>query len=117
MIVFPTEFVKTQLQLDTGKEKRYTGSLDVVRQTVKQRGVTGLYMGVQVLLTGAIPTRIGNLTKLIVLKLAENALTGSMPSELGRVDKLIYLHLHNNQLEGSLPSQLGSAHFAPLSST
>ena len=56
MIVFPTEFVKTQLQLDTGKEKRYTGSLDVVRQTVKQRGVTGLYRGVQVLLTGAIPT-------------------------------------------------------------
>ena len=56
MIVFPTEFVKTQLQLDTGKERRYTGSLDVLRQTVKQRGVTGLYRGVQVLLTGAIPT-------------------------------------------------------------
>ena len=56
MIVFPTEFVKTQLQLDTGREKTYTGSLDVVRQTVKQRGVTGLYRGVQVLLTGAIPT-------------------------------------------------------------
>jgi len=56
MIVFPTEFVKTQLQLDTGREKTYTGSLDVVKQTVKQRGVTGLYRGVQVLLTGAIPT-------------------------------------------------------------
>ena len=56
MIVFPTEFVKTQLQLDTGREKTYTGSLDVVKQTVKQRGITGLYRGVQVLLTGAIPT-------------------------------------------------------------
>ena len=56
MIVFPTEFVKTQLQLDTGREKTYAGSLDVVRQTMMQRGVTGLYRGVQVLLTGAIPT-------------------------------------------------------------
>lgn len=81
MIVFPTEFIKTQLQLDTARavyyqkysmlnerlepfgtaisgarEKTYTGSADVVRQTVRQRGVTGLYRGVQVLLTGTIPT-------------------------------------------------------------
>ena len=68
MIVFPTEFVKTQLQLDTGREKAYSGSLDVVRQTVKQRGVTGMYRGVQVLLTGAIPTyalRSGGVTNVI----------------------------------------------------
>ena len=99
MIVFPTEFIKTQLQLDTARavyypkydqkivfiqhltrhftprhsmlsdrlaplatavsgvrEKTYSGSVDVVRQTVRQRGVTGLYRGVQVLLTGTIPT-------------------------------------------------------------
>ena len=68
MIVFPTEFVKTQLQLDTGREKAYSGSLDVVRQTVKQRGVTGMYRGVQVLLTGAIPTyalRSGGVTNVV----------------------------------------------------
>ena len=81
MIVFPTEFIKTQLQLDTGRakfsashsmlcnrlsltgigltsriEKMYSGSIDVVRTTVRERGVTGLYRGVQVLLTGTIPT-------------------------------------------------------------
>ena len=81
MIVFPTEFIKTQLQLDTGRakfsashsmlctrlsltgtglssniEKMYSGSLDVVRRTVQERGVSGLYRGVQVLLTGTIPT-------------------------------------------------------------
>ena len=70
MIVFPTEFVKTQLQLDTGKEKAYSGSLDVVRQTVKQRGVTGMYRGVQVLLTGAIPTyalRSGGVTNQYIM--------------------------------------------------
>ena len=38
------------------REKTYTGSADVVRKTVRQRGVTGLYRGVQVLLTGTIPT-------------------------------------------------------------
>ena len=38
------------------REKTYSGSVDVVRQTVRQRGVTGLYRGVQVLLTGTIPT-------------------------------------------------------------
>ena len=36
--------------------KTYSGSVDVVRQTLRQRGVTGLYKGVQVLLTGTIPT-------------------------------------------------------------
>ena len=81
MIVFPTEFVKTQLQLDGGRtvyspshsllcsrlklsgtglasrtEKLFSGSVDVVRKTVRDKGVTGLYRGVQVLLTGTIPT-------------------------------------------------------------
>lgn len=81
IFVYPTEFVKTQLQLDTPRivyhqrhtmlskqlqplgtavghstVKTYSGSVDVVRQTLRQRGVTGLYKGVQVLLTGTIPT-------------------------------------------------------------
>ena len=77
-IVFPTEFIKTQLQLDTGKNimtahhsimapykatilesknvKAYTGSVDVVKKTIRQKGVTGMYKGVTVLLCGAIPT-------------------------------------------------------------
>ena len=82
LIIFPTEFIKTQLQLDRGrtvmsahhsrlsagnlspiatvlsscKEKIYTGSVDVVKKTVRERGLGGLYSGVQVLLTGTIPT-------------------------------------------------------------
>jgi len=55
-IVFPTEFVKTQLQLDTGREKKYNGSLDVVRKTVKERGIRGMYRGITVLLAGTVPT-------------------------------------------------------------
>jgi len=81
MIVFPTEFVKTQLQLDSGRtvysphhtmlsqhlkmsgtgviartEKLFTGSIDVLRKTIREKGFFGLYRGVQVLLTGTIPT-------------------------------------------------------------
>jgi len=81
MIVFPTEYIKTQLQLDTGRvvlfphlsmldknkkhwgtalvskrEKMYSGSVDVVRKTIRERGVLGMYRGVQVLLTGTVPT-------------------------------------------------------------
>jgi len=56
-ITFPTEFVKTQLQLDqkTGATKKYTGIVDCVRQTVRAHGVIGLYRGLSVLLYGSIP--------------------------------------------------------------
>ena len=82
LIIFPTEFIKTQLQLDkartvlsahhsklaagtlspvatvlsSSQEKVYTGSVDVLKKTVRERGFLGLYRGVQVLLTGTIPT-------------------------------------------------------------
>ena len=82
LIVFPTEYIKTQLQLDVGrsvlrahhsrlvpgtmtplatvlsafKEKVYCGSLDVVEKTFKEQGVRGMYRGLQVLLAGTVPT-------------------------------------------------------------
>merc|ERR1719480_140273 len=77
-IVFPTEFIKTQLQLDSGRNimtahhsimapyratilenknvMAYNGSVDVVKKTFRNKGVTGMYKGVTVLLCGAIPT-------------------------------------------------------------
>lgn len=55
-ITFPTEYVKTQLQLDEkGGNKRYNGIADCVKKTVKERGVFGLYRGLSVLLYGSIP--------------------------------------------------------------
>ncbi len=54
---YPTEYVKTQLQLDerstTGR--RYAGIFDVVRQTVKSHGPLGLYRGLSVLVVGQVP--------------------------------------------------------------
>ena len=56
-ITFPTEYVKTQLQLDerTGAVRRYTGPINCVKVTVKEHGVRGLYRGLSVLLYGSIP--------------------------------------------------------------
>ena len=56
-ISFPTEYVKTQLQLDDkrGEYKKYRGILDCGRKTVQSYGITGLYRGLSVLLAGSIP--------------------------------------------------------------
>lgn len=55
-ITFPTEYVKTQLQLDEkGAAKRYDGIADCVKKTVKSHGFFGLYRGLSVLLYGSIP--------------------------------------------------------------
>ncbi|XP_066257673.1 putative tricarboxylate transport protein, mitochondrial [Euwallacea similis] len=55
-ITFPTEYVKTQLQLDEkGAAKQYNGIADCVKKTVKNHGFFGLYRGLSVLLYGSIP--------------------------------------------------------------
>lgn len=55
-ITFPTEYVKTQLQLDErSAQPRFKGPVDCVKQTVHERGIGGLYRGLSVLLYGSIP--------------------------------------------------------------
>ncbi|ODM91392.1 putative tricarboxylate transport protein, mitochondrial [Orchesella cincta] len=56
-ITYPTEYVKTQLQLDekSGRAKEYNGIIDCVKKTVKNHGVFGLYRGLSVLLYGSVP--------------------------------------------------------------
>lgn len=59
-ITYPTEFVKTQLQLDessskSGAARKYTGPIDCVKKTVHSKGFFGLYRGLSVLLYGSIP--------------------------------------------------------------
>ncbi|CAH0548553.1 unnamed protein product [Brassicogethes aeneus] len=55
-ITYPTEFVKTQLQLDEkGVNKKFNGILDCAAKTVKNHGVLGLYRGLSVLIYGSIP--------------------------------------------------------------
>lgn len=56
-ITYPTEYVKTQLQLDgkTGAGKQYSGIFDCVKKTINTNGFLGLYRGLSVLLYGSIP--------------------------------------------------------------
>ncbi|XP_009279258.1 PREDICTED: tricarboxylate transport protein, mitochondrial [Aptenodytes forsteri] len=55
-ITFPTEYVKTQLQLDEkANPPRYKGIGDCVKQTVHDHGIRGLYRGLSSLVYGSIP--------------------------------------------------------------
>ena len=56
-ITFPTEYVKTQIQLDekSGGGRKYNGIVDCVKKTIKANGVRGLYTGLSVLIYGSIP--------------------------------------------------------------
>lgn len=53
---FPTEYVKTQLQLDAhATVPKYTGVMNCAVVTVKEHGFFGLYRGISSLLYGSIP--------------------------------------------------------------
>lgn len=54
-ILYPGEYLKTQLQLEKTKKNKKYGIIECARKTIKHRGVLGLYRGMSVLLLGTIP--------------------------------------------------------------
>merc|ERR1719432_329750 len=52
-ITYPTEFVKTQLQLQSKTNPEFNGIIDCFKKTVKQHGVAGVYVGAPVRIIGA----------------------------------------------------------------
>ncbi len=67
--------------------------------------VTRLYLsGNQ--LSGPLPESLGNLTKLVDLRLDNNQLSGSLPNSLEVLTNLELLSLRHNQLSGSIPKIL-----------
>lgn len=53
VICYPTELVKTQLQLQSKTNPQYKGIMDCAKQTVQQNGVKGLYRGAAPLILGS----------------------------------------------------------------
>ena len=60
------------------------------------------------LLSGEIPSKLGNLTNLIKLNFFDNSLSGSIPAELGNLTELTSLSLNNNSLSGRIPTELSN---------
>jgi len=52
-ITYPTEFVKTQLQLQSKASPEFNGIVDCFKKTVAKHGVKGLYVGAPVRIVGA----------------------------------------------------------------
>mmetsp|Transcript_104936 Transcript_104936/g.254676 ORF Transcript_104936/g.254676 Transcript_104936/m.254676 type:complete len:295 (+) Transcript_104936:81-965(+) len=52
-ISYPTEYIKTQLQLQSKTNPEYAGIVDCAKKTVAQHGVKGLYRGAGVRILGA----------------------------------------------------------------
>jgi solute carrier family 25 citrate transporter 1 len=53
IICYPTEFVKTQLQLQSKTNPEFTGIMDCAKKTVKNHGPIGLYRGALPLILGS----------------------------------------------------------------
>ncbi|KAG8658168.1 MDIS1-interacting receptor like kinase 2-like [Manihot esculenta] len=58
-------------------------------------------------LSGPIPKKLGDCSKLLFLNLSKNKLTESIPEELGNLGSLEILDLSQNSLTAGIPPQLG----------
>nr|GMD22262.1 probable LRR receptor-like serine/threonine-protein kinase At3g47570 [Ipomoea batatas] len=58
------------------------------------------------LLSGIIPSEIGELHKLQILSLSENQLSGKMPITLFNLTSLASIDLENNNFDGNIPSNV-----------
>lgn len=52
-ITYPTEFVKTQLQLQSKTDPQFNGIIDCFKKTISKHGITGVYVGAPVRIVGA----------------------------------------------------------------
>ncbi|MFV0393284.1 MAG: toxin Cry1Ac domain D-VI-related protein [Coprobacillaceae bacterium] len=80
--------------------KGITGTLDGIEHFT---GVMYLSLGTNQL-SGAIPSKIGNMSSLVELTLNNNNLSGEIPDSLSNLSALQNLQLYNNNLTGSLPN-------------
>lgn len=78
IICYPTEFIKTQLQLQSKTAPEYTGMLDCAKKTVAKHGPIGLYRG-------ALPLIIGSSGKQAARWTGYEAVLNKLKDETGGV--------------------------------
>ncbi|CAM8895352.1 unnamed protein product [Rhodiola kirilowii] len=59
-------------------------------------------------LSGNIPKSVGNVSKLVQLRLRGNKLSGTIPDELSFCKKLVYLDLSHNRFRGEIPTSISA---------
>ena len=80
---------------------------DIGLYTVRPDGTDIRWLAVGWHLRGVIPPLIGDLDRLVSLKLHYNWIGGIISAELGDLDRLEELNLHYTYLTGSIPAELG----------
>jgi len=78
VICYPTEFIKTQLQLQSKTSPEYTGMLDCAKKTVAKNGPLGLYRG-------ALPLVIGSSGKQAARWSGYTAVANELKDEKGNI--------------------------------
>lgn len=97
----PVKDEQTNKTLDLSNKNLTKVDIDVFKKT----DLTELNVSYNQL-TGALPSQIGGLKKLIILNASNNQMTG-VPAEIGQLTNLEILDLSNNQLTG-LPNELAN---------
>ncbi|XP_042493199.1 leucine-rich repeat receptor protein kinase HPCA1-like [Macadamia integrifolia] len=59
------------------------------------------------LLTGSLPSTLGLVTALEIIRFDRNLLSGTVPSNLNNLTSVVELHLSNNNLSGPIPDLTG----------
>jgi hypothetical protein len=59
------------------------------------------------LLSGTLPSEVGNLINVVEFFVTDNSLFGSLPTEVGKMGKCLFFYVNDNLLEGSIVTELG----------